>query len=73
MVNIYHGLAQSHVDYCTVVWGSCGKVLSKKFQKLQNRAARVLTFPDYDADAPQLLRKLNWDNLETRHQIILII
>ena len=70
LLNIYHGLAQSHFDYCSVVWGSCGKVLSNKLQKLQNRAARVLTFSNYDADAHQLLRKLNWDNLETRRQIV---
>ena len=40
------------------------------YKKLQNRAARVLTFCCYDADAPQLRKKLNWDNLETRRQII---
>ena len=57
---------------CSVVWGSCGKVLSKynKLQKLRNRAACVLTFSNYDADDLQLLKKLNWDNLETRRQIL---
>ena len=70
LLNIYHGLVQSHLDYCSAVWGSCGKVLYNKLQKLQNRAARVLTFSNYDADAPQLLKRLNWDNLETRGQIL---
>ena len=52
---------------CSVVWGSCGKTFSNKIQKPQNRAARVLTFSNYEADAPQFLKKkLNWDNLETR-------
>ena len=58
-----------HFDYCIVVWGSCGKVLSNKLQKLQNLAARVLNF-NYDADAPQLLKNLNWNNLETWRQIL---
>ena len=56
---------------CSVVWGSCGKTFSNKLQKPQNRAARVLTFSNYEADAPQLLKKLNWDNLETRNQILI--
>jgi len=41
--NIYHGLVQSHFDYCSVVWGNCAKTLSDKLQRLQNRAVRVLT------------------------------
>ena len=42
---------------CSVVWGSCRKTFSKKLQKPQNRAARVLTFSNYEADVPQLLKK----------------
>ena len=41
---------------------------SKKLHRLQNRAARVLTQSSYDADASQLIKKLGWDNLETRRQ-----
>ena len=54
--NIYHGLVQSHFDNCTVVWGNCAKTLPEKLQRLQNRAARVLTHSSYDADANQLLK-----------------
>ena len=67
--NIYHGLVQSHFDYCSVVWGNCAKTLSDKLQKLQNRAVRVLTHSSYDADANDYLHaELGWDNLETRRQ-----
>ena len=38
-------------------------------QKLQNRAARVLTFSRYDADANRLFRQLNWKDLSTQFQI----
>ena len=65
---IYHGLVQSHFDYCSVVWGNCAKTLSDKLQRLQNRAVRVLTNTCYDADANQLLNELGWENLETRRQ-----
>ena len=43
---IYNALIQSQFDYCNIVWGNCGKTLFDRLQKLQNRAARVLTFLD---------------------------
>jgi len=67
-IYIYHGLVQSHFDYCSVVWSNCAKTLSDKLQRLQNRAVRVLTHTSYDADANQLLEELGWDNLETRRE-----
>ena len=36
------------------------KKLSDNLQKLQNRANRVLTFSNYDADKSQLMDSLNW-------------
>ena len=66
---IYHALIQPHFDYCNVVWGNCGKTLANQLQKLQNRAARVLTFSNFDADASGLMENLGWDNLNTQRQI----
>ena len=43
LLNIYNSLVPSHFDYCSLVWGNCGKTLPNKLQKLQNRAARVTT------------------------------
>ena len=40
-----------------------------RLQKLQNRAARVLTFTRYDADAKRLFRQLKWKDLSTQFQI----
>ena len=67
--NIYYGLIQPHLDYCSVVWDNCGKTLSNKLQRLQNRAARVLTCSSYDSNANQLLQQLNRKKLETRRKI----
>ena len=39
-----------------------------RLQKLQNRAARVLTFSRYDADANRLFRQLNWKDLSIHFQ-----
>ena len=49
-----------------LVWGNCEITLRNKLQKLQNRAARVLTFSDYDEDAGYLFVLLGWKNL-ARH------
>ena len=72
---IFKTLVQPHFDYCDIVWGSCGETLSTKLQKLQNRAARVLTFSSYDTDANQLISDLGWNTLSTqrdKHKAILV-
>ena len=56
---IYNALIQSHFDYCNPGGGNCVKTLFDRLQKLQNRAARVLTFSSYDADANRLIRQLD--------------
>ena len=58
---IYNSLVQPHFDYCSSVWGSCSKSLS---QKLQNRAARVITFSNYDRSTDELLQMVNWVKLD---------
>ena len=66
---IYNALIQSQFDYRNIVWCNCGKTLFDRLQKLQNRAARVLTFTRYDADAKRLFRQLKWKDLNTQFQI----
>ena len=62
-------LIKPHFDYCNIVWGNCGITLQNKIQKLQNRAARVLTYSNYDADAGHLFELLGWKNLASQQQI----
>ena len=66
---IYNALIQSQFDYRNIFWANCGKSLFDRPQKLQNRAARVLNFSRYDADANRLLRQLNWKDLSTQFQM----
>ncbi|PFX19180.1 putative RNA-directed DNA polymerase from transposon X-element [Stylophora pistillata] len=66
---IYQALVKPHFDYCDIVWGSCGNTRRDELQKLQNRAARVLTFSNYDADATELLGFLGWKNLARLQEI----
>ena len=65
-VAIYKGLIEPHFDYCSAVWDGLSQQLSDKLQKLQNRAARVITKSSYDASSRQLLNFLGWDNLSIR-------
>ena len=69
LLNIHNSLVQSHFDYCSLVWGNCGKTLSNKLQKLQNRAARVITSSNYDIDVDSLFHKLSWKDLISKRQI----
>ena len=56
---VYNALIQSQFDYCNIAWDNCRKTLFDRLQKLQNRAARVLTFPRYAADVNRLFRQVN--------------
>ena len=57
---------QPHFDYCILVWGNCTKTLSTKLQKLQNRAARIITYSSYDVNADLLIEKLAWRKLDSQ-------
>ena len=67
--SIFMSLVQPHFDYCNSVWGCCGKTLASKLQKLQNRAARILTYSNYDANADNLIKKLGWIKLDSQRTI----
>jgi len=60
--SVFSALIQPHFDYCSVVWGHCNKTLSDKLQKLQNRAARILTFSSYDTNAGLLFERSSSGN-----------
>ena len=69
LLNKYNSLVQSHFNYCSLVWGNCSKTLSNKLQKLQNRAAWVITSSKYDVDVDSLFHKLSWKDLKSQRQI----
>ena len=66
---IYQALVKPHFDHCYIAWGNCEKTLRHKLQKMQNRATRVLTFSNYDADTTELLEVLGWKNLASQQEI----
>ena len=68
LLNVNHSLVQPHFDYCNTVWGKCSENLSSNLQKFQNRAARVLTFSNYDCSTSELFQNLKW--LILAHQLV---
>ena len=66
---IYNCLVQPYFDYCPAVWDSCSSYLANKLQKLQNRAARVLTSSSYDTSADYLFERLGWKKLASQRRI----
>ena len=64
---------QPYFDYCDVVWGDCSKTRTDKLQKLQNRAARIITRADYSIRSSDVLNSLEWSNLEERRKRHLLV
>ena len=48
LIKICNAVVISHCDYCSMVWDNCADYLLEKLQKLQNRAARVITSKSYE-------------------------
>ena len=72
---IYFSIIQPHLEYCSAVWDNCGTVLQNNLQKLQNIAARIITYSGYEVRSKDLLSHLNWQTLKERwflHKAVLM-
>ena len=67
-IQIYNALVMPHFDYCCTVWDCLSFYLSDKLQKLQNRAARVITKSHFDASSNHLLSTLSWERPSLRRK-----
>ena len=65
---VYNALILSHLSYCDVIWGNCGKCLQNDLPKLQNRAARIINDTPWDSSGSYNLNKLGWDTLEQKRK-----
>ena len=61
--HIYRGIVEPYFHYCSLMWGSYGETRLLTLQKLQNRAARIVTNSRYDGLADALIEKLNWPTI----------
>ena len=62
---IYKAIIEPYFVYCCPVWDGLSQQLNEKLQKLQNRAARVITKSRYYTSAKPLIDMLGWDSVST--------
>ena len=61
---IYTGIVEPHFRYCCSVWGCAGSTEINQLQKLQNRAARIVTNSSFDAPSSPLIKSLGWKTIQ---------
>ena len=61
--NLYTSVIDPSFRYCCSVWGVCGAAEIHQLQKLQNRAARIITGSNYDAPSKSLIESLGWKTI----------
>ena len=60
---LYSSIVEPHFQYCCSVWGCCNSTDILQLQRLQNRAARVLTNSQFDAPSKPLIQSLGWQTI----------
>ena len=65
---VYNAIVSSHLDYCDVVWGNCSIILQTKFQKLQNKGARLILNENLNTPSTANLNGLNWITLNNKRR-----
>ena len=62
-ISIYNAIVRPYFDYCCEVWDVFGETQSKRLQKLQNRAARIILDASNDVNHTIALHTLGWEPL----------
>lgn len=63
LISIYHSIIEPYFSYCSVVWDNIDLTLADKLQKLQNRAARIITSAPYSVHTCDVFSDLGWSPL----------
>ena len=58
LMNVYRAIVEPYFDYCCIIWDGISDYLTLKLQKLQNRAARIITGADYSRRSSDILNEL---------------
>ena len=59
----YTGIVEPHLGYCCSVWGCAGLSEINQLQKLQTRAARIITNSSFDTPS-KLIERMGWKTVE---------
>ena len=58
---IYKSIVEPYFNYCCLVWDGFDEVLADKLQKMQNRAARIITGAPYTSvRTSEIFKELGW-------------
>ena len=63
LINLYKSIVEPHFRYCCSVWGCCSSTEKNRLQRLQNRAARIITGSRFDDSAMPLIEGLGWQTI----------
>ena len=63
-MTLYTGIVEPHFRYCCSVWGCAGSTELNQLQKLQTRAARIITNSNFDTPSRPLIDQLGWKTIE---------
>ena len=61
---LYTGIVEPHFRYCCSVWGCAALTEINQLQKLQNRAARIITNSSFDAPGKPLIEVMGWKTID---------
>ena len=66
IMQLYNSIVLPHFDYCDIIYGQCSNVNLEKIQKLQNRAARILSGSGPRENRINMFKRLKWLSLKNR-------
>ena len=61
---LYTGIVELRFRHCCSIWGCAGSTELNQLQKLQNRAARIVTKSSLDTPSRPPIDKLGWKTIE---------
>ena len=68
LLSVYNAIIHPYFDYCCEVWDVFSETQSKRLQKLQNRAARIIMNMSNDTDDSVALKALGWKTLKVERK-----
>ena len=74
LINVYRSIFEPYFTYCCIVWDSIGETLVDSLERLQNRAARVITGASYSKHSADIRHELGLLSLSemTQHHMALM-
>ena len=63
---LYRNIVERYFRYCCSVWGCCSSTEKDRLQKLQDRAARIITGSSFTTSALPLIESSGWKTIEYR-------